>query len=229
MGRQRRRKQRSDLQGPRVDSFLYDEAGLLILAYLERTIIYSMRLEFFGPDVIFHYKEQLQRDISVAEIDAKLCLFWSHWHSVDDKPVEWRKIYKLGLKGLPLLEDEWKEWVRKKAAMLKDVTEGTPRRLRSRSALPRSLRNPAKRPLSSPIGDPSGSQVQNIQNHSESPAQRKRTRMSISAVSHQLHFLIVTFLTSQLQAECSKNPKFPDFRTRFIKTKAPRGHKAALR
>lgn len=229
MDRQRRRNRRSDLRGSRIDSFLYDEAGLLILAYLERTIMYSMCLEYFEPDVIFHYKEQLQRVISVAEIEAKLSLFWSHWHSADDKPQEWRKIYKLGLKGLPLLQEEWREWVKKKAVTLKNVTEGTPRRLRSRSALPRSLLNPAKRPSSSPIGDPSGSQVQNSQNNRESPIQRKRTRMSISAVSHQPHSLIITFLTSQLYAECSKIPKFPNYRTRFIKTKAPRGRDAPLR
>lgn len=182
--RQRHRKQRSDPQGAPADSFLYDEAGLLILAYLERTIKYNMRIEYFEPDVIFHYKEQLQRAISATGIEAKLNLFWSHWHSPDDKPQEWRKIYKLGLNGLPLFKGEWREWVRKKAVMLKDVTKGTPRRLRSRSALPRSLLNPAKRPSNSPIRDPGGSQVQNSQNNRESPSQRKRTRKSISAVSH---------------------------------------------
>ncbi|KFY61305.1 hypothetical protein V496_05075 [Pseudogymnoascus sp. VKM F-4515 (FW-2607)] len=177
MNQQRSRKQRVDLQGPRVDSFLYDESGFQILAYLERSIMYSMPLAFFAPDVIFYYSEHLQRAISVAEIDSKLHLFWSHWHSVDDTPSEWRKIYQLGLKGLPKLDEEWKEWVRARAIVLKDAAEGAPRRLRSASALPRSLLNQGKHPSKSPAGDRSDSPVQNTGNYIGSPTQRKRMRI----------------------------------------------------
>lgn len=224
MDQRRSRKQRVDLQGPRVDSFLYDESGFQILAYLERTIMYGMPLTFFAPDVIFYYSEHLQRVISVTEIDSKLRLFWSHWHSVDDTPSEWRKIYELGLKGLPKLDEEWKEWVRARAIALKNVAEGAPRRLRSASVLPRSFFNQTKQPSKSPAGDHSGSQVQDSGNYSGSPSQRKRMRMSTPSVSHWIHFLMTDFLTGQLHTEFSKNPKFSYLRTIIVKTKAPSIH-----
>ncbi len=204
MDQQRSRKQRSDLNGPHVDSYLYDEPGLEILAYLERILIYSLPLKSFAPDVIFYYREQLQKNMSVSGIEDKLKLFWSHWHAVSDKPSEWRKIYHLGLKGLPRLKEEKAEWVRKRAISLKD-TKGTPRQLRSASTGSRVLRSTAKRPSSSIVGDLNSSRARKSRKYDESPTQRKTgTRTSISVVSYQQYFLMIVFLIGQPHVVCSK-------------------------
>lgn len=180
----RSRKQRSDVQGTQIDKFLYDEFGLQILAHLECTLNHSTPLEYFLPDVIFYYKEHRQKVITGSQIEEKLQYFWSRWHPVSDKPSEWRKIYHLGLKGLPRLEEEWKEWVRERVIGLKDGTEGTPRRLRSTTALPRTLLSPAKRPSRGLIGNLSSSRVRKSRAHSKSPIQRRtEKKISVPVVS----------------------------------------------
>jgi hypothetical protein len=229
MDQHRSRKQRSDLQGVRVDSFLHDEAGLQILAYLQRTLMYSMPLEYFESDVIYYYEKHLQRLISASQIKEKLLFFWCRWHALGDKPSDWKKIYHLGLEGLPRLEKEWKDWVMERAVMLKDGQEGTPRRLRNASARSRILLSPAKRPSTSRVGTPSRG-VRKSRKLSESPTQRKaRTKISMAVVSYQQYFFRIVLLTSKLHTECSKNLKFPNLRTSVINKYTQRALSAPLR
>jgi hypothetical protein len=211
MDQQRIRKQRSDILGTRVDNFLYDEAGLQILVYLECIVMYIMPLQYFEQDVIFYYREHLQRVISVRQIEEKLQFFWSHWHRMGEKESDWRKIYSLGLKGLPRLGEEWKDWVRERAIRLKSDTAGTPRRLRSTSVLPRTLSSPAKkRPSRSLAENATSSRVRKGQRYCKPLTERRiKTRLSIPVVSENQYFLMIVLLTSQLHSECSKNPKFP--------------------
>ena len=185
MEQQRSRKPRLDLQGTHVDNFLFEKPGLQILAYLERTIMYSLPPEYFIPDVMFYYEEFLATEISVSQIEEKLQLFWSHWHRKTDKPSEWRKIYHLGLKGLPGLREETREWVRERAISLNNAPEGTPRRLRSATVPPRAFRSPAKTPSKSLAGNPTSSGVRKGRKHGESEThKRKRARMSMPVVSY---------------------------------------------
>jgi hypothetical protein len=186
MDQQRSRRQRSDLLGSHIDNFLFAEPGLQILAYLERTIMYNLPPEYFIPDVRFYYEVFLGRDISVGQIEEKLQLFWTHWRRKTDKPSEWNKIYHLGLKGLPGLREETREWVRERAISLNNAPEGTPRRLRSATVAPRTLRSPAKTPSRTLAGNPTSNGVRKGRKHGESLTQKKpRARMSMPVVSYQ--------------------------------------------
>jgi hypothetical protein len=164
------------------ERFLF--ADLQILAYLERSLTGGPSIEYFENDVKWYYKEYRQRAISTSEIESKLQSFWDHWHALGDNPAAWKKIYDLGLKGLPGLAEEKKEWVRQRVRGLKDGTTGTPRRTRSDSAVPRALLSPAKKPSGNPVANPSSSRVRKNRKYDESPTQRKaRGRMTIPAVS----------------------------------------------
>ncbi|EXJ88660.1 hypothetical protein A1O1_05591 [Capronia coronata CBS 617.96] len=145
MESKRTRKQRADLNGAHVDSHLFAEHGLMILAHLERHVMYRLPQEFLVSDIISNYREELDRAISQSEIENKLAFFWSHWHPVGKDGTHWKEIYSLGLKGLPRLQQDKAAWVRKKAVELQSKG-GSLRRLRSASILPPALRNTPKRP-----------------------------------------------------------------------------------
>jgi len=183
MENQRTRRQRSDLLGTTLsESFLY--ADLQILGCLEHSLRYGLDSNFFLQHVIYYYKERLQKTISISQIEEKLQFFWSYWHPVSKKPSDWKKIYDLGLKGLPRLPEDRKEWVRKEAVVLKNDTEGTPRRLRSTSMAPRTLSSPSKRPSKGVVGSPSSGRARKRREYSEGLFQKKRkTMMSVQAVS----------------------------------------------
>jgi hypothetical protein len=148
--------------------------------------MYSLPPEYFIPDVRLYYEEFLGTDISASEIEEKLQFFWTHWHHKTDKPSEWKKIYHLGLKGLPGLREETREWVRERAISLNNDPEATPRRLRSATVPPRALRSPVKTPSKSLAGNSTSSRVRKGRKHGESLTQKKpRTRMSVPVVSYQ--------------------------------------------
>ena len=203
MQSQRSRKQRSDLNGACVDTHLYDENGLKILAHLERILLYSLPLEFFTPNVISFYREELDKTISCSTIEDKLLLFWSHWHPVGKNPTHWREIYRLGLKGLPGLEQDTAEWVRKKAIELQN-TDGTPRRLRSASALPPALRSTSKRPSDCLVGDPASSRAQRSRQYDEPPKRKRARTRSASLVGYQQSRFKTFLLTNQPLLVCSQ-------------------------
>ncbi|RFU27659.1 hypothetical protein B7463_g8657, partial [Scytalidium lignicola] len=160
-----------------VERFLF--ADLPILAYLERSHMDGPSIEYFENDVKWYYKEHHQRAISTSETESKLQSFWSRWHASGDNPMAWKKIYDLGLKGLPRLPEEQKELVRQMATALKDDTTGTPRRIRSNSAVPRALLGLAKKSSRSPVANPSSSGIRKSRKYDGSPTQRKaRERMT---------------------------------------------------
>jgi hypothetical protein len=163
------------------DRFLF--ADLRILAFLERSFMGGPSIEYFQTDVTRFYKEHCQRAISVNEIESKLQSFWGRWHASGDNPAGWKKIYNLGLKGLPRLAEEQKDWVRETARGLKDGTIGTPRRTRSDSTLPRALLSPAKTPSRNPVTSPSSSRVRKSRKYDGSPKRKARGETTVLAVS----------------------------------------------
>ncbi|KIM96888.1 hypothetical protein OIDMADRAFT_20678 [Oidiodendron maius Zn] len=182
MDQHRNRKQRLDPLGLHDDSFLYDQSGLEILAVLQRNVNYNMGEKRFASDVIYHFKEHLMKAIAHNDIQQKLQFFWSRWHPLDEKESDWKKIYKLGLKGLPRMKEDKKKLVMAKAFSLVKAPSRPSLRSDSEPSRPHGS-TPKKRP-SNRDATPSSSRVQKSRSYSESPAQRKaKLRMSTPAVS----------------------------------------------
>ncbi|KIW89575.1 uncharacterized protein Z519_09731 [Cladophialophora bantiana CBS 173.52] len=174
MDSKRSRKQRSDINGTQVDALLYSERGLKILAHLERSVLDGLPEESFKSDVISYYRDELSTAVSVGEIESKLPLFWSKWCPIGKNPTRWKEIYRLGLKGLPRLEHDKAEWVRKKAIELQSKYRAL-RRLRSASALPPTSRSTPKRPSDCLVGDLASGRAQGRRQY-DGPLKQKRKR-----------------------------------------------------
>lgn len=209
MDQTRVRRQRSDIQGARVDSFLYDEAGLQVLVHLECMVMYNTPRDYFEPDIIYYHRAHLQKPITVRQIEGKLHFFWSHWHRIGEKDSDWRKLYTVGLNGLPRLEKKWQDWVRDRAVILKMDASGTPRRLRSTFVLPRTIYSPARKiPSRSLAGNSISARVQKTQKSPQPFVARKfKTRLLVPAVSENPYFLIITLLTGQTSFRIVEEPQ----------------------
>ncbi|EXJ73842.1 uncharacterized protein A1O5_03604 [Cladophialophora psammophila CBS 110553] len=184
MESKRSRKQRSDLNGAQVDALLYSEYGLKILAHLERSVLDGLPQQSFKSDVISYYRDELGKAVSVGEIESKLQMFWSKWCPNGKNPTRWREIYGLGLKGLPRLEQDKAEWVRKKVVELQSKY-GALRRLRSASALPSTPQSTPKRPSDRLVGDLANERAQGRRQHDGPPKRKRKRKRPASTVGYQ--------------------------------------------
>lgn len=143
------------------DRNLNEESSLEILAYLEYWIRKEYPLEAFLTNVFRHLESENFVVKSEKDIELKLGYFWDHWRdSSRHKPSQWRKIFKLGIRGLPNMGAERCDSVLARTMILEDL--GSPRVLRNNHTY--SPRKPKGRPR---------------KNHSTRKSVRRRLRLDL--------------------------------------------------
>lgn len=125
MEQQRKCTLRSTIGGGKVDqvndhTYFFTALNLGILAYLQFVINEDLSMQFFESNIVSHCKEQLQKLVSLEDIHNKLKLFWDHWCDPKQQVTNWKRIYVLGVRGLPRLPNDKARWVQDRALGLKE-------------------------------------------------------------------------------------------------------------
>ena len=182
---------------PDEHKYFYEESGLEILAYLQYTI--DERLPFVSSKVVSHCRERFWSIVSVSTVEDKLRLYWDHWHADEYKATDWKKIYRLGIRGLPHLDEDKVKWVKARAGSIKNSLDakGTPRQLRSASYVPRESGGKSQEQSSNLIKKSGADRIRKRRRDNDTPTPKREQKRTggILSVSYRRHLMVTTLLT----------------------------------
>lgn len=144
--RQRRRPLLpSDATDRTAIDYAFVPVGREILAYLHYTVTCDRTVEFFWHSVIFHFRENLQRIVSLTEVEEKLELFWTYSHAPDRANKHWRDDLCRGIDAFPRLDKEKIDWVQARVYELEECDSQNAHRMLRSTRHPWPVRAVSKR------------------------------------------------------------------------------------
>ncbi|KAK5062684.1 hypothetical protein LTR84_004757 [Exophiala bonariae] len=160
--------------GQPASSFLYEESGLELLAYLQYSINARLPASRFPKDVVAHLENCKQPyKVKLDSVDHKFKLYFDHWRDPRQPLSSYKRIYQFGLKCLPGMRRESIKWVESRAEDLKIFYEPQRRT--------RVLRSLSCTPARHEAQTPTKTSTTELTNKSVNKRRQRRSRRTVNS------------------------------------------------